>query len=731
MKNLFWIILVLILSCNTTNNTITLPKAPTIASAPMTQDYWGTAVTDDYRNLENLKDSTVQKWFKAQAAYTNSIIERLPRRDSLFFKIQEYDKKEEYYISYHRETLDGQYFYLKKYVAEKHRQLYYRATENAEEEHIYDPKDFKPESGRAYSINYMRPSWDGRYVAIAMSYDGREVSEMIIIDMQTRKPLPQIIDHCWPRSFSGVRWLPDSSGFVYMHFPNIDKNAKEYKKNTAAVLYRIGQDPKKLNVILSAKNNPELQLNPGFYPKIDLNINSDKYAVAYMINVGNYFDAYYANLEEITSGKKVNWKPLFKIEDEVYRSFAVVQGDEFIFRSAKDAPNFQMAKIDLTNPDFSNPTILVPERADEVIEDYVVTSDGLYYTTTKNGVEAKFYHLDNNGQEKQIELPRTSGYATLSYKGVGYPDVGISLEGWTTPYTRYKYDVKNNSFTIYPHTSPVIDFPAHDNLVVKEVMVTSHDGVEVPLSIIHRKGIQKTGDHPTMLFGYGAYGDAMNPFFSTRFLTWVREGGIFCVAHVRGGGEKGDTWHKGGLKTTKPNTWKDLIACTEYMIKEGYTSNKHTVIESSSAGGIMIGRAMTERPDLFTVAIAQVAVMNPLRMEAASMGSNYKEFGSVKDSLETMGLIEMDPYLHIKKGKKYPATLITAGMNDPRLPPWMSGKFVAKLQAYNASDSPVLFLPKYASGHSSNSIDDGDRNWANICAFAFWQTGHPEYQLRE
>ena len=731
MKKPFWIIVLLAVSCNTTKDKIQLSPPPIITPGPVTQEYWGTSVTDEYRNLENLEDTTVQKWFKTQAAYADDIIEHLPLRDSLVAKIQEYDKKEEYYISFHRVTLNDQYFYLKKYVDEKHRKLYYRATENAEEELLYDPEDFKPESGKEYTINYIRPSWDGQYIAVAMSYEGREISEVIIIDMRTRKPLPQIIDHCLPSGFYGVKWLPDNSGFVYIHFPVIDRSDKGYRKHTAAVLYRIGQDPKKLNIILSAKNNPELNLNPDFFPKIDLNVNSDKYAIAYMTSVGRYFDAYYADLKDITNGKKVAWKPLFTEADQVYRSFAVVRGDEYIFRSAKDAPNFQIAKVNLTNPDFNSPTILVPERPDEVIEDYVVTSDGLYYTTTENGLKAKFYHIDNKGQEKQIDLPKESGYSTLSYKGVNYPDVGVSVKGWTTPYRQYKYDPKTSSFTLYPHTSPIVDFPPYDNLIVKEVMVTSHDGVEVPLSIIHKKGIEKSGDHPTMLFGYGAYGNAINPYFSPWFLTWVREGGIFCVAHVRGGGEKGDDWRKAGFKTTKPNTWKDLIACTEYMIKEGYTSNKHTVIESSSAGGIMIGRAMTERPDLFAVAIAQVGLMNPLRIEAAGMGDNYKEFGSVKDSLETMALIEMDPYLHIEKGVKYPATLITAGMNDPRLPPWMPGKFVAKLQAYNASDKPILFIPIYDSGHGSNSIEEGDRKWANLLAFALWQTGHPDYQYQE
>jgi prolyl oligopeptidase len=212
---------------------------------------------------------------------------------------------------------------------------------------------------------------------------------------------------------------------------------------------------------------------------------------------------------------------------------------------------------------------------------------------------------------------------------------------------------------------------------------------------------------------------------------WVLEGGVYAVAHVRGGGEKGDDWHKGGFKKSKPNTWKDFISCAEHLISNQYTSPKKLAILSGSAGGILIGRAITERPDLFAAAIVEFGSLNMLRSEMRNNGANnIKEFGTTKNPEEFKALLEMDAYHHIQKGEKYPAVLLTAGLNDPRVPAWFSAKFMAKLQAYDASDNPKLLLVDSDSGHG---IDDTKtkifERYANIIAFAFKLTGHPEYQF--
>ena len=203
-----------------------------------------------------------------------------------------------------------------------------------------------------------------------------------------------------------------------------------------------------------------------------------------------------------------------------------------------------------------------------------------------------------------------------------------------------------------------------------------------------------------------------------------------AIAHVRGGGELGEEWHKSGMKTSKSNTWKDLIACTEYLISEKITRGPQIAITSRSAGGILVGRAMTERPDLFAVAIPEVGFLNPLRIDMMQ-GSPYQEFefGNLKDSVECMALYEMDPYHHLTDGIKYPATLVTAGMLDSMVPLWMSAKFAARLQSVNSSKKPVLFWANPETGHMGDTKKQEIEAMADALSFAFWQTGHPDFQI--
>ncbi|GAA4273850.1 prolyl oligopeptidase family serine peptidase [Aquimarina gracilis] len=313
----------------------------------------------------------------------------------------------------------------------------------------------------------------------------------------------------------------------------------------------------------------------------------------------------------------------------------------------------------------------------------------------------------------------------LSKKGLNNPELYITARGWLTPSKRCQF---SGNTLVEKDLNPNFIAKELNDIVVEEIEVASHDGEKIPLSLIHKKSLKKDGNTATMMDGYGSYGVSMVPFFSLRRLLWVMEGGVYAIAHVRGGGEKGDAWHKGGFKSTKSNTWKDFISCGEYLIDNKYTSANKLAIWSGSAGGIMIGNSITEKPDLFKAAIVEFGYMNPLRSDNWPNGANnVKEFGSVKDSIEFQSLKEMDAYYHIKKGEKYPATLLTAGLNDPRLPAWFSVKFAAKIQAYNNSKNPNLLLIDSESGHGTDDtkIKEYER-YANILSFAFWQTGQPE-----
>ena len=259
----------------------------------------------------------------------------------------------------------------------------------------------------------------------------------------------------------------------------------------------------------------------------------------------------------------------------------------------------------------------------------------------------------------------------------------------------------------------------------REVLVTARDGVKVPLSIIYKKGVARDGSAPLYLQAYGAYGLDIDPGFAPRFLPWLDLGGVYAVAHVRGGGELGEAWHLAGKKLTKPNTWRDCIDCAEHLIAEKWTSKARLAAEGTSAGGIMIGRFLTERPDLAAVAAIRVGDSNATRAQFMEAGpANIPEFGSIEDTDGFKGLLEMDAYQHVKDGTRYPAVLVTTGVTDPRVSPWEAGKMTARLQAATASDKPVILRVETDAGHGLGSTrTQRDVETADTYAFILWQMG--------
>ncbi len=724
MKNYYYFLLsILLINCNTKDE----KKPPVISKKEKTFHYFGQEIKDSYYNLENLEDSTVLKWLKAQDNYTKSIIRNNPNRKAIIDKQNQFDNQNTTKTSYLRITSNNFYFYLKREPDENVSKLFYRDGFHGKETLLFNPKDFKPELDEEFSINYIQPNHNGSKIALSFTKNDEEISEIAILDTQTKKLHKEIIDHCWPSDLGGINWLPDNSGFIYIHIPVIDSNSKEYILNTASVLYKLDDDPKKLNILFSKKNNPNLNIVPEDFPNAFIRGKNNNYLFGRLAGARPFDDYYYAENINLTKGE-INWKPLFKKEDKIQR-FSV-KGDNIIFLTAKDAPNFKICKTTLSNPDFQNPKTLVEEDKNAVITDFALTSKGVFYVKTKNGVEAKLYHLDENtGKEEEIQLPKPSGYIKLTSKGYEYEDLWIYTRGWISNTERYRYDFENKVF-VEKNLYPVIAYPELEDVVVEEIEIPSHDGVMVPLSIIYKKGAKKDGKNSVLLNGYGAYKSSISPYLYSYLLHWVNEGGIYATAHIRGGGEKGEQWHKGGFKTTKPNSWKDLIACTEYLINQKYTSNQKMALWGASAGGITIGRAITERPDLYAAAIIKVGILNTLRYEFAPNGANNtKEFGTVKDSIECSALYEMDAYQHIQKGVNYPAVYLTGGMKDPRVPVSQPAKFAARLQEANTSKRPILFSVNFEGGHGFDaSKNKRNEELADILSFALWQTGHPNYQ---
>ncbi|GAA4279100.1 prolyl oligopeptidase family serine peptidase [Aquimarina mytili] len=683
--------------------------------------YHGQKIEDPYRYAENLNNPQVSQWIQTQNKISTDLLNRIEKKQYLIDKQIEFDTKKEHVITKLKVTENDNHFYLKRLPNENAPKLYYRKTFSSKEEFLYDPKEFDPNSKAEYIINYIQPNWDGSKIVVSITTKGKEVSQMIIIDVPLKKVLPEVIDNAWPSYLGGVTWLPDNTSFIYLHYPCIDVTSMEFLNNTKSVLYKLGDDPKSIKEIFSYSNNPKLKLKEDDFPIIKFESKESKYLIGKTPGVGSYYNSYYLPIDEIETK---NWKPLFKKSHQVKKS--ILKGDSIIFQTSKNAPNFKICITSIINPNFDNPKILVKENKHEVITGFELTKDGLYVVKSKNGVKASLYKYDDK-TIKEIKLPKVYGNINITAKGLKYSELWITAIGWTSDNKRYEYDNHN---LIDKNLNETISSKLFDEIIVEEIEIEAHDGEKIPLSILYKKGTQKDGKNRLLMDGYGAYGISFTPTFSLRRLLWVLEGGIFATAHVRGGGEKGDAWHKGGYKSTKPNTWKDFISCAEYLVSQKYTSKEKLAIWSGSAGGIMVGRAITEKPDLFAAAIIEFGSLNMLRSEMRANGAtNIKEFGALSDSTEFKSLLKMDAYHHIKYGEEYPATLLTAGLNDARVPAWFSVKFAAKLLMANISEKKNLLLIDKDAGHGiDNTKLKQFERFATVFTFAFWQTGHPDYQ---
>ena len=712
-------LLMLMLACHGIALAQTQPVAPVKV---VTDEYFGVKIDDPYQYLEDMKDPEVEQWFKGQGDYSRTVLDRINGRDELIAKFKELDSRRSSRIFNLNITENDFYFYAKMTPEDETGKLFMRKGFDGEEHLLFDPSTYRNEDKVQYTIGSIVPNIDGSLLGFTLAANGSESSSILVMNIEDKKLLKEEIKPCWDFS---MYWQKDNKSFTYGKLNSDDVTDNDRQLNTKVYLHRLGDDPVNDKVVFSGKMFPELGMTSEEIPVLFYDKDSDK-TFCYASTVDRNSKIYMTDTDDLNSDKS-KWVQIVSRKEHIEDLYT--DTNNFYFKTSEDAPNYKILKTPLDSPDFKNGEVLIDENLDEVLQSFVITKKGFYYTRIKNGIEAKVYHMSTDGKtNKELKLPFTSGRASINTKGINHDDLWVSISGWTNDNRRFKYLADRDKFKLETMSS-IAEYPEFDDLVAEEVMVTSHDGVKVPLSLVYIKGMKKDGQAPLMLYGYGSYGISINPFFSPMFLTWISEGGMLAIAHVRGGGELGESWHKAGFKETKPNTWKDFIACAEYLHEEKYSSPEKTAIFGGSAGGILIGRAMTDRPDLFAVAIPSVGVMNALRTELEPNGPvNVPEFGSFKIESEFKALVEMDAYLNLKQGVEYPATLITAGMNDPRVIAWQPGKFAARLQAVTGSDNPVLFRVDYESGHGSDAKTKTFEEFGDIFSFSFWQTGHADYQ---
>ncbi|MEP7063120.1 MAG: prolyl oligopeptidase family serine peptidase [Betaproteobacteria bacterium] len=697
-------------------------KPPAAPIGETTDVYFGKTVADPYRSLEDLKDPQVAAWMKAQAGYTRAVLDRIPQRDKLLDEIARYADAASARVSSVQVSGDSIY-YLKRRASENIPKLYVRRGVKGAERLLVDPDALPAPEGKHNAIDYYAPSPDNRLLAFGLSPGGSEESVLHVIDVATGKQTADVID----RANYAQPSFPAASTMIYSRLQKMPPGAPVTDKyrNQRVFLHKLGDDPDKDIAVLGAGLSPRVPVDSAELVFAGVPRGSD-YLVGIIANgVQNEIRVYVAPKAALGSAD-IPWVKVADSSDDV--TDVAVHGNTAYLLSHKDASRFKLLKAALADPDIAKAEVVIAP-GESVITGTAAAKDALYVRKMNGGVSELVRLAYTPGAKAEpIKLPFEGDIDSLAAD----PQVaGVLFDAGA--WTRF-----GGLFAYNPTTRKVVDTGLqpqgrYDNpkdLVSREVKVKAADGTLIPMSIVHRKGIKLDGSNPTILYGYGAYGISMTPFFRPDYLPWFNRGGVFAVAHVRGGGEFGEDWHKAGYKSTKSNTWNDAIACAEWLIANKYATPSRLAIQGGSAGGIFVGRSITERPDLFAAALDQVPVSDSLRMEFSSNGvPNIPEFGSVKTEEGFKALLEMSAYHHVKDGTKYPAVLVETGFNDPRVDAWEAGKMAARLQAATTSGKPILLRIDYDAGHGFGSTKKqryAER--ADNFAFLFWQFGVKGFQ---
>lgn len=679
--------------------------------------YFGQKVIDPYRNLEEIDNQKIKIWMKNQNLFYDSIIQNITYHDTIKKEILKLSKMRKSWTGYTRIT-NSRIFFTSGLLDESHIKLVYIDSLNKVPVELFNTIDLNTKDSCIYEFNYYEPSFNGKFIAFGISPNGSEKATIYIVDVDKKQLLSEKIENC----FAGnIQWLPNNKGFFYLQQKTI--NSEEDKlapySDSKVKLHILYTDSNNDKEIFSHKLNKDLDLKQNDWFMINI-FPSSNYVLMDIINEA-YSIVFYANLKDLLeeNDKKIEWKKIFNAEDKICNS--ILFGNHLFAFSFKQNPNGQLITLEL--PNLSSKVIY--ETTNSFLDDIIINNKGIYFTIIENGINKLVFLNPMNYQHNKIKLPFLGGIRLRPPFGLttfyqSSDKLLFILAGYNKSWGDYICDENND--IINANIASEIQYIPLMEVIVEEIEIPSHDKEMVPLSIVYKKGLKLDGNNPINIEAYGAYGNIKKPEFSRNRLVWIKNGGIYAYAHVRGGGEKGDNWYMNGFKARKYNSWKDLIACAEYLVKEKYTSPDKIALTGKSAGAVTVGRAITERPDLFKAAVIYVGTFNPLRMENTVNKSTISEFGSSKDSLGFQYLINMDPYHQIKKGIKYPSVLFTAGLNDSRVPVWQSAKGAAKMQEVSKDNNIVLFrIGNF--GHYSYPSD------ADVYSFLFWQLGHPDFKL--
>jgi prolyl oligopeptidase len=689
------------------------PLRPPVARVdPVTDDYFGTKVVDPYRWMENSRNPEWLPFLEGQNSYARSMLDKVPGRTGLLKRISAVSGDVAITTKVHLSR--NRLFFQQRPAGSENFKLFLR-SEDGSTRVLIDPT--KLSIGDAHvSLDWWEPSNDGTHVAYGLSPAGSEASVLHVIVVDTGEILPERIEKTDSATPS---WLPDGSGFFYIQFTG-ERGTPSFYLNCRACLHRLRTDPTSDTIVLKRGMAANVPIAVNQYPYI-MTAADSRFVIVLVGDVRPEFSAWSALLTEVLSGN-AQWQSICTFEDAV-TSFALQ--DEAIYLVAnRGLVRGHVLRTGAAAPDLSTATEILPQGS-SVIETLAAARDGLYVRLMDGGVH-RLVRIVPNGSIQPIALP-FDGAINGIFTSPDQDGAHLDLTSWLVPRGVWHVDASGTVVDTGLTPRPSVDLSSYE---VQRSFAEAKDGVRIPYWLLSRKRMSHNGTNPTLVTGYGAYQISMTPKFSPTLLPFLDVGGIYVVANVRGGGEYGREWHAAGQKDKKPNTWRDLIAVCEHLIAIRITNRTRLAVSGTSAGGITVGRAITERPDLFAAAISNVGWSNPLRYVAEQNSSGeIGEWGSIEDDQGFRGLLAMDSYQAVKDGIAYPAVLCTTGVTDPRVAPFHVAKFAARLQAATVSANPILLRVDFDAGHGIGSTrSQSDALSADAYAFVLWRTGVKGFQ---
>lgn len=663
--------------------------------------YFGQTVSDPYRWLENDTATDVGAWVKAQNEVTHHYLNQIPYRDQIKQRLtQIWD-----YPKYSSPFKEGDWYYFFKNEGLQNQAILYRQKGlNGEPEVFIDPNKLS-DDGTA-SLASFTFSKDHKLCAVGVAQSGSDWNELFVMDVATKQKLSDKIQ--WVK-FSGATWK--GNGFYYSRYDEPAKGKAFSNQNEYMKIYyhTIGTPQSADQLVYEDKAHPLRYFNAA--------ITEDERFMFIYVSEGTSGNEI---LVSDLSKKEKGFRTLFKGFENNY---AVVDniGDKLLATTDKGAPKYKLIEVDPTQPDEKKWKTIIPEGAD--LLEGVSHWNGKLFANYLKDASTRIYRLNIDGSGKQeIQLP---GIGTASGIGGKKDDAETfyTFTSFTNPGEIYRYDWASGKSELFRKTEVKFN---PDDFETKQVFYTSKDGTKVPMFIMHKKGITLDGTNPTLLYGYGGFNISLTPSFSVSRILFLEQGGVYAIANLRGGGEYGEEWHKAGMLNNKQNVFDDFIAAAEYLIAEKYTSSANLAIQGGSNGGLLVGACMTQRPELFKVAIPQVGVLDMLRYHKFTIGWGWAvEYGSSETKEAFDYLIRYSPLHNVKAGTNYPATLIMTADHDDRVVPAHSFKFAAELQSKQAKDgNPTLIRIDSKAGHGAGKpttklIEDAADMWS----FMLWNTG--------